>query len=172
MYWTTQQMDEKETDEEDEMLWTIFFHPFHLLFDPSAIPRPAQGRKQLKIVWQTLGRHVKALWSSRAFLYGYLWDQGKLFCPHLIEAFSSDSIACTDVPGLVHQPLQAEGLRHFHAGHCIPAHQSISIQSSFHNPPAVHLVGKEKDREPPCLDVWVLQIVAKSFGAFPATSDT
>ena len=51
LYWTTQQMDEKENDEEDELLWTIFFHPFHLLFDPSAIPRPAQGRKQLKLVW-------------------------------------------------------------------------------------------------------------------------
>ena len=80
--------------------------------------------------------------------------------PHLIEPFSSDGVACTDVPGLVHQPFQAEGLGHFHAGHCVPAHPRVnfSSQSSFHNnPPAVHLVGKEKDREPPCLDVWVLQ---------------
>ena len=80
--------------------------------------------------------------------------------PHLIEPFSSDGVACTDVPGLVHQPLQAEGLGHFHAGHCVPAHPPVNLssQSNFHNnPPAVHLVGKEKDREPPCLDVWVLQ---------------
>ena len=76
-------MDEKETDEEDEKLWTIFFHPFHLLFDPSAIPRPAQGRKQLKIVWfrgvereQTLGRQVKALWSSTC---------QELFCTDISE---------------------------------------------------------------------------------------
>ena len=47
--------------------------------------------------------------------------------PHLIEPFSSDGVACTDMPGLVHQPLQAEGLGHFHAGHCVPAtRESIS----------------------------------------------
>ena len=83
-----------------------------------------------------------------------------LMSSHLIEPFSSDGVACTDVPGLVHQPLQAEGLGHFHAGHCVPAHPrlNLSFESNFHNkPPAVHLVGKEKDREPPCLDVWVLQ---------------
>ena len=40
--------------------------------------------------------------------------------PHLVEPLSSDSIACADVPWLVHQPLQPEGLWHFYAGHCVP----------------------------------------------------
>ena len=40
--------------------------------------------------------------------------------PHLVEPLSSDSIACADVPRLVHQPLQPEGLWHFYAGHCVP----------------------------------------------------
>ena len=46
-------------------------------------------------------------------------------CAHLVEPFSGDSVACTDVPRLVHQPLQAEGLGHFHAGHCVPANPRV-----------------------------------------------
>lgn len=71
---------------------------------------------------------------------------------------------------IVHQPFQAEGLRHLHAWHCVPERNCGNVFKlacfTFPQPkyilnlfksPAVHLIGKEKNRQPPRLDVWVLQ---------------
>ena len=48
----------------------------------------------------------------------------------LVQALAGDRVAGADVPRLVHDPLQAQGLRHLHTG------QGVSH---------VHLVGEEQD---------------------------
>ena len=159
----------KETGE--DFLWTISSHPFHPLFDPSTIPHPAQGNEHMKKKKEFWGGSLGVKECGAPTNQINHSESAFPMSPHLIEPFSSDSVACTDVPRLVHQPLQPESLRHFHAGHCVPAKQSQALSWAW-DPPAVHLIGKEKNGKPPCLDVWVLQKVAKSFGAFPAETDT